>query len=72
MDTKEVNNRLKSATVEKKEILDLSRLQIHNLPSSLKELHWLIELDISLNNLDDLPLWIKELKNLRRINLSGN
>lgn len=52
--------------------LDLSRLNIYDLPSEIGLLTHLIGLDLSFNNLTYLPLEINNLLNLKDLNISYN
>jgi RimJ/RimL family protein N-acetyltransferase len=52
--------------------LNLSSLDISELPEEASKLYWIRELDLSYNKLERLPDWIANLKNLEYLDISSN
>lgn len=52
--------------------LDLSALNLYELPDDISDLNYLIEIDLSYNFLTEMPLSIANLSNLKELNLSNN
>ncbi|GAB3890085.1 COR domain-containing protein [Spirosoma agri] len=64
--------KIKVALINRNNFLDLSSLNLTNLPDELGELTFLTNLDLSFNNFNRLPPIINSLFNLQRLNLSFN
>ena len=71
-DYREALSRIAKARDEKSAELNLSKLQLTELPIELFECTYLRELDISFNQLTSLPSEIGSLDNLRELNVSDN
>jgi internalin A len=67
-----VHERIEAAAKSGAEALDLSRIEITNLPESIGESPQLRQLDLSGNQLSSLPESIGRLAHLQQLDLSGN
>jgi len=72
LDMKEALRRIKVCRKSQKVKINLSRLNLGELPNELGDLYWLEELDLSMSNLGSLPQWIGDFKNLAKLNLELN
>ena len=52
--------------------LNLSFLNLNELPENLSSLYWLEELDVSCNNIKELPAWIGNFINLSMLDIESN
>lgn len=65
-------DRIKYARENNSHYLDLSSLNLSELPDKISDLHCLIELDLSYNFFSEMPTDIARLENLQILNLSNN
>jgi Leucine-rich repeat (LRR) protein len=68
----EAELRISNALERSASRLDLSGLQLSEVPVRILELDHLAELNLARNQLTELPDWLSELESLTRLNLSGN
>ncbi|ROH94907.1 hypothetical protein EGI15_03365 [Chryseobacterium cucumeris] len=64
--------RIADARLNKSFFLDLSSLNLEELPDDISDLNHLIEIDLSYNFLSEMPKSISSLLNLKILNLSNN
>lgn len=64
--------RIEEVRNQKLLFLDLSRLSLENIPCSISDLTFLIDVDISYNNFNSIPIEIIRLENLLYLNVSNN
>jgi len=65
-------DRINHARENRSKYLDLSSLNLSELPVEISDLHWLTELDLSYNFFSEMPRDVAKLKNLQILNLSNN
>lgn len=65
-------DRINYARKNKSKYLDLSSLNLSELPVGISDLNWLIELNLSYNFFSEMPKDVAKLKNLQILNLSNN
>jgi len=71
-DKKKIANQIEDCLSSGGEVLDLSNLDMTELPSEIAGFENLTELNLSYNQLQSLPDWIGNLRKLKKLNLCGN
>lgn len=67
-----INERIEHALNNNKESIDLSSFRLKELPKDLKKISWLKRLNVSYNDLEELPEWLGDLKKLEVLDLRSN
>jgi len=72
MNNNNIIERIEHAINNNKDSIDLSGFRLKELPKELKNISWLKRLNISFNDLEELPEWLGDLTNIEVLDLRSN